>query len=102
MADTMKPCPFCGDTEVSVRLVRDGYAAYCVACHATGEAFHKAFDKEGAVELAFAAWNRRAPDPERDSLAERVRVLEESKRRDDALFALMNEVNLAKAKGPTP
>jgi len=59
MSETLLPCPFCGETNIKDRYVRDGRQVYCPSCHASaGPEFHG--PKGDTNERADAAWNARA------------------------------------------
>ena len=57
----LKPCPFCNDTYIMVRVRKDGKYVVgcntlnCVCLHSEGKLFNSA-------EKAMNAWNRRAND----------------------------------------
>ena len=84
----IKPCPFCGGTEIYLytRGVRYGKIAYakCEVCGATSKAF--SYYDEGkeinpndiGFQKALAAWNRRTPENNGYSeIIERLRRLQE-------------------------
>lgn len=55
----LRPCPFCGSGNVSMRVDGDtGARVWCNTCLALGPPFGRL-----AVESAVAAWNRRKPGP---------------------------------------
>jgi len=57
MPGDLKPCPFCGSTELRTDYIRDGSVVRCRKCMAEGPAH---FQPDASVK-AIAAWNRRAP-----------------------------------------
>jgi hypothetical protein len=69
---TVKPCPFCGSTNVKTAYVRDGRKAHCFDCFASGRPeFHGPKDMPSADERAIAAWNTRADeDDELNAIAD--------------------------------
>ena len=87
MADTLKPCPFCGGAAKPIPPTPRAYAfVECVGCRVATSGF-------ATTKGAEDAWNDRAPDPERAALAERVRDLE---------LTLGYACRLDAEEGPTP
>ncbi|MCA3704295.1 MAG: Lar family restriction alleviation protein [Methylobacterium sp.] len=76
MADELKPCPFCGSTDVATSHIRDGRVAKCLRCGATGSPqFHGPASELTRDDRAIAAWNTRpAPAPVEPSEAEQAEV----------------------------
>lgn len=79
--DNLKPCPFCGGTDIRFSVKRTGHferiyhaAMYCNGCHCYGARIHTApvkNDYSSRIEAendktlkyyAAEAWNRRASD----------------------------------------
>jgi Lar family restriction alleviation protein len=48
----LKPCPFCGETDIELRDNGEPYYAYCTSCSCDGP-LHETWQE------AFDAWNRR-------------------------------------------
>ncbi len=58
----LKPCPFCGGTDITIHSPSShGLTLYGVACDECGVRI-KRFDEAEAI----AAWNRRAPQCEKE------------------------------------
>jgi Lar family restriction alleviation protein len=71
MSKTLKPCPFCGNTDVCVYTTRDGeHEVVCAGSNGCSSSTGHSPARARVVD----AWNRRAPDP---ALAEAVAVLRE-------------------------
>jgi Lar family restriction alleviation protein len=54
MTEELKPCPFCGGSNVSTYEVKGSYSTLCVGCGGEGP-------EEDSEAEAIAAWNRRSP-----------------------------------------
>lgn len=63
----LKPCPFCGSTNVKIYSWQDGgICVKCLECHCQTQA-HSDYNtveakKESAYEIVVKAWNRRAKE----------------------------------------
>ena len=65
MSDDLKPCPFCGSSNVvSETTITDG-AAWCFDCRAKIVREHENLYTEDGRALAIDAWNSRAEKAER-------------------------------------
>ncbi len=60
MDSELKPCPFCGGEAEYVGSEGKGYWVQCKACYARGPWGDYGYQ-------ALAAWNRRAPEENRDA-----------------------------------
>jgi len=62
---TLKPCPFCGGTRLSmcetVFQDREAYAVTCCTSECHGGVFSLGYGNFPSRELAAARWNERAP-----------------------------------------
>ncbi len=76
MSETLKPCPFCGGTELTDDFTSGGYRWMQVRClcGAQGPRVNIGFDGRDGMggwdetrKRARAAWNRRAVQPEADA-----------------------------------
>lgn len=56
MSQELKPCPFCGGTDVLMHTAHDVFWAACVDCVCVGPGSLKQSEQQAADE-----WNRRAP-----------------------------------------
>ncbi len=57
--DELKPCPFCGSTDVHITDAWPHYV-YCLGCNARVKPINPQFGEDGIKE-AVMAWNRRRP-----------------------------------------
>ena len=71
MSEKLKPCPFCGGEAQRFSLgigTAERVRIDCRGCHL------KLSEWFSPEDVAVAAWNRRAPDPIRERLAEAIRA----------------------------
>lgn len=61
MAEEMKPCPFCGGSDIQSFAIRDGRKMQCKCGASPGPQFFGPLDKPSADERLVAAWNTRTP-----------------------------------------
>lgn len=81
-AQTLKPCPFCGDNSVAVRSewiaspVEYMAQVYCRGCDVAGPMSEYKHDaEEDAITDAIGMWNTRAPDPSMAARLEKAEAL---------------------------
>ncbi|MGT9852037.1 Lar family restriction alleviation protein (plasmid) [Vibrio parahaemolyticus] len=58
-ATTLKPCPFCGSSNVGYEFAGSQGTIDCHSCGAIGPSVEQAADPHCDVDAAFIAWNRR-------------------------------------------
>ena len=75
----LKPCPFCGYKTIK-RWPMDGGKWESPVCLHCGATIHENFDTPKDTEAMMKAWNRRAPDPEKQELVEAMRAVLEDGR----------------------
>lgn len=76
MSVDMKPCPFCGTSNVLVSPPMKEHRLFPIASCMTCYAEVMGVDGDLTCESARKGWNRRHAEAERDALAARVKVLE--------------------------
>ena len=87
MSTELKPCPFCGSTEVDISFLYCRRRAYCMKCYAQGPISYES--RESAIE----SWNRRRADGLRNFIdAEHKKAFGESKlQAAKAYFAVLTQ-----------
>ena len=70
----LKPCPFCGCKTIE-RWPMDGGKWESPVCLHCGATIHENFDTPKDTEAMIKAWNRRAPDPEKQVMQDDIAFL---------------------------
>lgn len=106
MSETLKPCPFCGGMDVRHGNKETGWRrVICRQCNAEGPSIDPTLHKgptsydtgKFREKAAFSKWNRRAPDPLTERLADALRMMAPEGWLDDDTMDHMPGIKEARA-----